>query len=58
MVVGRVFPDRAKSSSKNKAVYTATEGACGWAGAVIKKGYSSDWAGAATQKPLVNAEKS
>ena len=26
----------------NKAVYTATEVACGWAGAVIKKGYSSD----------------
>ena len=30
---------------KNKAVYTATEVACGWAGAV-------------TQKPPVNAEKS
>ena len=39
-------------SRKNKAVYTAAEVTCGWAGAVIRK------AGAATQKPPVNAKKS
>ena len=32
----------------------ATEVACGWAGAVIKKAKSSIWA---TQIPLENAEK-
>ena len=29
-----------------------------WTGAVIKKGYLSDWAGAVTQKQPVNAKKS
>ena len=37
----------------NKAVYTATEVACGWAGAVEKKAYLNVW----MQKHLVNAEK-
>ena len=39
------------NARKNKSVYTATEVACGWAGAVIKKTNPSIWAGAAMQKP-------
>ena len=39
----------------NKAVYTATKVACGWAGAVMKKANSSIWAGA--PKNAKNAEK-
>ena len=41
----------------NKAGYTATEVACGWAGAVMKKAYPSIWAGAVTQKPPVTPKK-
>jgi len=40
----------------NKAGYTATEVACGWAGAVMKKANSSMWAGAVMQKTPKNAE--
>ena len=42
---------------KNKAGYTATEVACGWAGAVMKHADSSVWAGAVLQKTPENAEK-
>ena len=38
---------------KNKAVYTATKVACGWAGVVMKKAYPSILAGAVTQKPPI-----
>ena len=41
----------------NKAGYTATEVACGWAGAVKKKANSSIWAGAVMLKMHENAEK-
>jgi len=36
-------------SDKNKAVYTAAEVACGWAGAVKKHANSNLWAGAVKQ---------
>ena len=42
--------------SINKAGYTATEVACGWAWAVMKKAYPNIWAGAVMRKPPVNAE--
>ena len=42
---------------KNKAVYTANEVACGWAGAVMKKAYPSIWVGAVTQKPPITPKK-
>ena len=42
---------------KNKAGYTATEVACGLAGAVMRKAYPSIWAGAVTQKPPVMPKK-
>ena len=35
----------------------ATEVVCGWAGAVMRKAYSSIWAGAVTQKPPVTPKK-
>ena len=43
--------------AKNKAVYTAAKVACGWAGAVIIKGYIGNLAGAVMQKLPVNAKK-
>lgn len=43
---------------ENKAVYTATEVACGWAGAVRKHANSTIWAGAVMRKTLENAKKS
>ena len=39
----------------NKAVYTATDVACEWAEAVMKKAYPSIWVGAVTQE-LVNCD--
>ena len=45
-------------TEENKARYTATQVACGWAGAVMKRlTPPSYWAGAVLQRPLVNAEK-
>ena len=44
-------------NGKNKAGYTATKVACGWAGAVMRKAYPSIWAGAVTQKPPVTPKK-
>ena len=41
----------------NKAGYMATEVACGWAGAVMKKANSSIWAGAVMQKMPENTKK-
>ena len=41
----------------NKVGYTATEVACGWAGALIKMTNPSIWAGAAMQKPPVTPKK-
>ena len=41
----------------NKAGNTATDVACGWAGAVIKKANLSVWAGAVVEKTPENAEK-
>ena len=57
-VVGERDGEKKLLNNINKAGYTATEVACGWAGAVMKKCYSSDWAAAVPQKPPVNAEKS
>ena len=42
---------------RNKAGYTATEVACGWAGAVMKNAHPSIWVGAVTQKPSVTPKK-
>ena len=41
----------------NMAGYAATEVACGWAEAVIKKTYTNIWAGAVTQKPPITPKK-
>ena len=41
-----IHAGRQSTSYNNKAGYTATEVACGWAGAVIKKANLSIWAGA------------
>ena len=40
----------------NKAVYTATKVACGWAGAVMKSAYSSMWAAAVMRKEPENVK--
>ena len=44
---------RVARSTQNKA----TEVACAWAGAVMKKAYPSIWAGAVTQKPPITPKK-
>ena len=44
-------------SATNKAVYTATEVACGWGRGSDEKANQSYWAGVVMQKPLLNAEK-
>ena len=42
---------------KHPTGHMATEVACGWAGAVIKKANPTIWARAVKQKPPVYAEK-
>ena len=44
-------------SATNKAVYTATEVACGWGRGSDGKANPSYWAGVVMQKPFLNAEK-
>ena len=44
-------------SATNKAVYTATEVACGWGRGSDEKANPSYWAVVVMQKPLLNAEK-
>ena len=44
-------------SATNKAGYTATKVACGWARASDEKANPSYWAGVVMQKPLLNAKK-
>ena len=48
---------RQNMNPKNKVRYTATEAACGWAGAVMKKAYPSIWAGAVTKVSPVTPKK-
>ena len=43
--------------NENKAGYTATPVACGWAGALIKKGHLGIWAGAVSSKSLKTPKK-
>ena len=44
-------------SANNKAVYTATEVACGWGRGRDETTNTSYWAGEVMQKPLLNAKK-
>ena len=44
------------SKRNNKAEYTATDVACGWAGAMMKHANSYIWAGAIMQKTLKNCK--
>ena len=44
-------------SANNKAVYTATEVACGWGRGRDETTNTSYWAGVVMQKPLLNAKK-
>ena len=55
-VVGERDGEKKLLNNINKAGYTATEVACGWAGAVMNHADSSIWAGAVMQKTPENAE--